>query len=159
MIASLFPMKRVVDQILGSVAGRKPVWMSEPDDFISAVAQRAPQEFDRAFGRWRELYNAARTQLMEANARSEITGLSGADRRRITAAQMQASDQITILEQGKATNGSDLYSYRYLATEGFLPGYNFRGCRCMPSSLEMEKRAPSSSALAFWPFRSSGHAA
>ena len=69
--------------------------------------------------------NSARTQLMEANARSEITGLSGADRRRIKAAQMQASDQITILEQGKASNGSDFYSYRYLATEGFLPGYNF----------------------------------
>jgi len=125
MVAALFPMKRVLDQILGSVAGRKPVWMSEPDDFVSAVAQRAPQEFDRAFGRWRELYNSARTQLMEANTRSEITGLSGADRRRIKAAQMQASDQITILEQGKATNGSDFYSYRYLATEGFLPGYNF----------------------------------
>jgi Lhr-like helicase len=125
VMAAHFPMKRVLDQILGSVAGRKPVWMSEPDDFVSAVAERAPQEFDRAFGRWRELYNSARTQLMEANARSEITGLSGADRRRIKAAQMQASDQITILEQGKATNGSDFYSYRYLATEGFLPGYNF----------------------------------
>jgi Lhr-like helicase len=125
VVAAHFPMKRILDQILGSVAGRKPVWMSEPDDFVSAVAQGAPQEFDRAFGRWRELYNSARTQLMEANARSEITGLSGADRRRIKAAQMQASDQITILEQGKATNGSDFYSYRYLATEGFLPGYNF----------------------------------
>ena len=118
-------MKRVLDQVLGSVNGRKPVWMSEPDDFVTAVAQRAPLEFDRAFARWRELYNSARTQLMEANARSEITGLSGADRRRIKAAQMQASDQISILEQGKATNGSDFYSYRYLATEGFLPGYNF----------------------------------
>ncbi|TXH36469.1 MAG: DEAD/DEAH box helicase [Rhodospirillaceae bacterium] len=124
-IAAHPPMKRVLDQILASVDGRKPVWMSDPDDFITAVAQRAPQEFDRAFDRWRELYNSARTQLMEANARSEITGLSGADRRRIKAAQMQASDQITILEQGKASNGSDFYSYRYLATEGFLPGYNF----------------------------------
>ena len=38
---------------------------------------------------------------------------------------MQATDQLAILEQGKATNGSDFYSYRYLATEGFLPGYNF----------------------------------
>jgi hypothetical protein len=118
-------MKRVLDQVLASVDGRKPVWMSEPDDFVTAVAQRAPLEFDSAFDRWRELYNSARTQLMEANARSEITGLSGADRRRIKAAQMQASDQISILEQGKATNGSDFYSYRYLATEGFLPGYNF----------------------------------
>ncbi|RVC83048.1 DEAD/DEAH box helicase [Mesorhizobium sp. M4A.F.Ca.ET.022.05.2.1] len=125
VITARSPMKRVLDQILASTEGRKPVWMGEPDDFVSDVAQRAPREFDRAFDRWRELYNSARTQLMEANARSEITGLSGADRRRIKAAQMQASDQITILEQGKASNGSDFYSYRYLATEGFLPGYNF----------------------------------
>ncbi|MGE0005651.1 MAG: DEAD/DEAH box helicase [Parvibaculaceae bacterium] len=119
------PMKRILDQILASVEGRKPVWMTDPDDFVLQVAQRAPLEFDHAFDRWRELYNSARTQLLEANARSEITGLSGADRRRIKAAQMQASDQITILEQGKASNGSDFYSYRYLATESFLPGYNF----------------------------------
>ena len=119
------PMKRILDQILASVEGRKPVWMTEPDEFVTQVAQRAPVEFDGAFVRWRELYNSARTQLMEANARSEIAGLSGADRRRVKAAQMQASDQITILEQGKASNGSDFYSYRYLATEGFLPGYNF----------------------------------
>ncbi len=124
-LAAHAPMKRVLDQILASVDGRKPAWMSDPHDFVSTVAQRAPHDFDRAFDRWRELYNSARTQLMEANTRSEITGLSGADRRRIKAAQMQASDQIAILEQGKASNGSDFYSYRYLATEGFLPGYNF----------------------------------
>ena len=98
--------------------------MGEPTT-SSSRGGAAPAEFDRAFDRWRELYNSARQQLMEANARSEITGLSAADRRRIKAAQMQASDQITILEQGKASNGSDFYSYRYLATEGFLPGYNF----------------------------------
>ena len=119
------PMKRILDQILDSVDGRKPAWMNEPDEFVAQVAQHAPLEFNHAFDRWRELYNSARTQLLEANARSEITGLSGADRRRIKAAQMQASDQIAILEQGRATNGSDFYSYRYLATEGFLPGYNF----------------------------------
>ncbi len=124
-IAAHAPMKRVLDQILASVEGRKPAWMSDPNEFVSSVALRAPQEFDRAFDRWRELYNSARTQLIEANARSEITGLSAADRRRIKASQMQASDQIAILEQGKASNGSDFYSYRYLATEGFLPGYNF----------------------------------
>ncbi|MGJ4927508.1 DEAD/DEAH box helicase [Bradyrhizobium sp. HKCCYLRH3095] len=123
--AAHLPMKRVLDQILASMGGRRPVWMGEPDDFVSAVAQGAPAEFNRAFDRWRELYNSARTQLKEANERSEITGLSGADRRRIKASQMQASDQIAILEQGKVSNGSDFYSYRYLATEGFLPGYNF----------------------------------
>lgn len=43
----------------------------------------------------------------------------------IKATQAQATDQLSILEQGKASNGSDFYSYRYLATKGFLPGYNF----------------------------------
>lgn len=119
------PMKRILDQILAAVDSVKPIWMGAPDEFVREVATQAPEVFDRAFDRWRELYNSARTQLLEANARSEITGLSGADRRKIKAAQMQASDQIAILEQGKASNGSDFYSYRYLATEGFLPGYNF----------------------------------
>lgn len=119
------PMKRVLDQILAAVDGVNPVWLASAEQFVLEAAMGAPDAFDRAFDRWRELYNSARNQLLEANARSEITGLSGADRRKIKAAQMQASDQIAILEQGKASNGSDFYSYRYLATEGFLPGYNF----------------------------------
>lgn len=119
------PMQRVLKQILAADQGALPVWMEDPEEFVLHVAMNAPKEFDRAFSRWRQLYNSARKQLAEANTRSEITGLSAADRRKIKAAQMQASDQIAILEQGKASNGSDFYSYRYLATEGFLPGYNF----------------------------------
>lgn len=123
--AAQAPMRLVLDQILASVPGKHPSWMGDPGEFISAVAQSAPERFNQAFDRWRELYNSARTQLLEANARSEIAGLSNADRNKIKAAQRQANDQIAILEQGKASNGSDFYSYRYLATEGFLPGYNF----------------------------------
>ena len=119
------PMKRVLDQILAADGGSVPVWIGKPKEFVDDVAMNAPRKFDGAFNRWRELYDSARTQLAEANARSEITGLSRSDRRKIKTAQMQASDQLTILEQGKASNGSDFYSYRYLATEGFLPGYNF----------------------------------
>lgn len=119
------PMERVLKQILASEGDKIPIWMGDPDEFVLHTALNAPKEFDRAFDRWRELYNSARAQLAEANKRSEITGLSAADRRKIKAAQMQAQDQIAILEQGKASNGSDFYSYRYLATEGFLPGYNF----------------------------------
>ena len=99
--------------------------MDDPDEYVTEVATQAPVEFLSAFERWRELYHSARTQLIEANKQSQVPGLSGADRRKIKTAQMQATDQLAILEQGKATNGSDFYSYRYLATEGFLPGYNF----------------------------------
>ena len=119
------PMGRLLDQILASVEGSPPRWMGKPEDFVLTVATEAPLRFDEAFTRWRDLYQSARAQLMDANKRSEITGLPAADRRRIKTAQAQALDQIGILEQGKATSGSDFYSYRYLATEGFLPGYNF----------------------------------
>ena len=123
--AAFAPMRQVLGQILASVGNILPVWLDDPDEFVRSVAKQAPDRFDEAFGRWRELYHSARSQLAEANAKSMITGLQKVDRQRIKAAQMQAQDQIAILEQGKATNGSDFYSYRYLATEGFLPGYNF----------------------------------
>lgn len=119
------PMGRLLEEILASVKGARPSWLGDPDDFVLRVATEAPIEFDKAFVRWRELYDSARAQLMDANKRSEITGLPAAERRKIKMAQAQALDQIGILEQGKATSGSDFYSYRYLATEGFLPGYNF----------------------------------
>ena len=119
------PMRRVLGQILSSLDGGVPPWMDDPDGYVTEIATQAPSEFDNAFNRWRELYDSARSQLIEANRQSQIPGLPAAERRKIRAAQMQATDQIGILEQGKATNSSDFYSYRYLATEGFLPGYNF----------------------------------
>ncbi|MBP7948733.1 MAG: DEAD/DEAH box helicase [Verrucomicrobiales bacterium] len=123
--AARTPMKKILEQILESVNGIRPSWLGNVDEFVDSVAQQALNRFDEAFGRWRELYHSARSQLAEANNKSMITGLSRADRQKIKAAQMQAQDQIAILEQGRASNGSDFYSYRYLATEGFLPGYNF----------------------------------
>ena len=62
---------------------------------------------------------------MEANRRSEMHGLSAAERREAKIQQAQANEQIALLERGTATGGSDFSTYRYLATEGFLPGYNF----------------------------------
>nr|WP_294515934.1 DEAD/DEAH box helicase [uncultured Rhodopila sp.] len=119
------PMRRVLDQILITLGEKRPVWLDEPNTYVARVAGDAQAELNRAFDRWRELYESARRQLTEANMRSEMAGLGGAERRRIKEAQAQANEQIGILEQGRATNGSDFYSYRYLATEGFLPGYNF----------------------------------
>jgi hypothetical protein len=118
-------MRRVLDQVLLSLGDIPPPWLGDAKAFVARVAAEAPVEFDRAFDRWRELYRSARRQLTDANARSEMPGLSGAERKRIKEAQAQANEQLAILEQGRATSGSDFYSYRYLATEGFLPGYNF----------------------------------
>ncbi|MCW1919231.1 DEAD/DEAH box helicase [Rhodobacter sp. KR11] len=115
-------MTRVLTQVMGETL---PPWMEDAQAFVARVAAEAPRMLDHAFDRWRGLYGSAQEQLKQANDRSMQTGLSGADRQRIKAAQAQANEQLGILEQGKQSNGSDFYSYRYLATEGFLPGYNF----------------------------------
>src|ERR1700687_4276479 len=51
-------------------------------------------------------------------------GLGPKDRRDAKIQQAQANEQLALLERGAATGGADFYTYRYLATEGFLPGYN-----------------------------------
>ena len=118
-------MRRLLDTVLPHIEPPLPRGLSDKEAFIAAVAKDAPLAFDAAFARWRGLYNSAQKQLREANARSEQTGLPGEERRRVKRAQAQANEQISLLEQGRAGYGSDFYTYRYLATEGFLPGYNF----------------------------------
>jgi hypothetical protein len=99
--------------------------MADPDAYARQIAEGAPAAFDRAFQRWRDLYRSAQDQLKQANDRSMQTGLSGPERDLVKSAQRLANEQLGILEHGRQSNGSDFYSYRYLATEGFLPGYNF----------------------------------
>lgn len=119
------PMREVVAQVAASLSGDLPAWPGDPDAFVAQVAEDAPKCLDQAFERWRVLYRSAHEQLRAANLRLQQPGLPGRDRTAAQGASRDASEQIRLLEEGRATSGSDFYSYRYLATEGFLPGYNF----------------------------------
>src|SRR5215831_13550324 len=116
-------MRRVLEAVKAELTGVP--WAEDRDAFAQVTATAAQKSFCEAFGRWRQLYQSAREQLREANRRSEMHGLSPSERKEAKAQQTQANDQIALLEKGKSTGGSDFYTYRYLATEGFLPGYNF----------------------------------
>ena len=118
-------MLRVLESVANELTPEKASWASDRTAFAIAVSADAANRFDRAFSRWRQLYESARHQLTEANRRSEMRGLSAQERRQVRSEQLQANEQITLLERGTSTTGSDFYTYRYLATEGFLPGYNF----------------------------------
>jgi superfamily II DNA/RNA helicase len=118
-------MRRVLDSASAELSTASGPWSDSPDEFIASVAAEAFEEFSKAFDRWRQLYQSAHAQLTEANRKSEMHGLSSGERKDAKLAQAQANEQLALLEKGRATGGSDFYTYRYLATEGFLPGYNF----------------------------------
>ena len=124
-VRSAQAMRRILDSIDAELTPTAAPWVVDRQVFVDGIAERAPSRFSDSFGRWRQLYEGARAQLREANRRSEMVGLPAAERREAKALQAQANEQIALLERGSATGGTDFSTYRYLATEGFLPGYNF----------------------------------
>ncbi|MCS7177625.1 MAG: helicase-related protein [Candidatus Kapabacteria bacterium] len=99
-------------------------WFNE--QWIERLIEEAPQEFDHAFDRWRELYRAACRQLEEARA-EEDRARTRDDQPRAQLRQQEAQRQLNLLLQVEdvAREEGDFNPYRYLASEGFLPGYNF----------------------------------
>lgn len=82
-------------------------------------------QFDQAFDRWRELFRAATRQLLAAQ-NELLRARTTEDQQRAQARQIEALHQRNLLlQRGTAREESDFYPYRYLASEGFLPGYNF----------------------------------
>jgi Lhr-like helicase len=118
-------MRRVLDSVDAELTPAAAPWAADREAFATATADAAAKEFSEAFDRWRQLYEGARAQLKEANRKSEMHGLSAEERRTAKIQQAQANEQLALLERGTSSSGADFYTYRYLATEGFLPGYNF----------------------------------
>jgi superfamily II DNA/RNA helicase len=122
-------MLRILNSILDSrdpvVTKENAPWSVDRLGFVRETADRAFDEFTAAFHRWRQLYRTAAEQLESANRRSEMRGLSAKERDEVKQLQNQANEQLTLLGRRNESTNGDFYTYRYLATEGFLPGYNF----------------------------------
>lgn len=104
-------------------------WLDE--SWLEAEIDGAAAALDRAFERWREMYRAADAQLEAAQQKQRggfrRAGREGADAiKDAETAIREASRQLQLLTcQNVKVEESDFYAYRYLASEGFLPGYNF----------------------------------
>ncbi len=95
------------------------------DRWLDRVIDEAPRRFDEAFNRWRELYRIATDQLEQAY-REMLTARTREAQEQARRRQEEAVRQRNLLLQIEvAREESDFYPYRYLASEGFLPGYNF----------------------------------
>jgi ATP-dependent helicase YprA (DUF1998 family) len=94
------------------------------DTWLDDVLRNVPQQFDRACDRWRSLFRAAVQQRIQQNRVIGDHTRQG-DRDRAKRLRAQAEDQIKLLTDSQSAIEGDFYSYRYFASEGFLPGYNF----------------------------------
>lgn len=93
--------------------------------WIDRIIEDIPNQFDKAFDRWRELYRAAKSQRDAARI-EEDRARTREEQHRARAKQDEARHQLNLLLQvDVAREEGDFYPYRYLASEGFLPGYNF----------------------------------
>lgn len=115
----------VLDYLKEEITPEKSPWFGDASSYSKLVAGNAFERFENAFRRWRELFSAAEHQRDQARKTMDNHALQQRDRDTSKRRHAQAIEQIDLLKKGNSAFSSDFYTYRYLATEGFLPGYNF----------------------------------
>lgn len=85
----------------------------------------AHRTFSDAFERWRSLFRATTRQMHEAHAVQMNHAVGEKERQEAQQRYNEARVQLNLLLENRPTLNSDFYTYRYLASQGFLPGYNF----------------------------------
>jgi Lhr-like helicase/very-short-patch-repair endonuclease len=114
---------RVLNMLSTELTPQSAPWYT--DQWAETVFQRAYSEFDGALQRWRDLYRAT-AQAIELNFKIENNpAASERERREAQQRHNEARKQRDLLLAGDSAFNSDFYTYRYLASQGFLPGYNF----------------------------------
>ena len=116
--------KQVLSGLLADFA--VTVWWD--DSWIEQTVHTAPEHFNWAFDRWRKLFKAALVDQAEQNRRVLDTTLSDRDNKIAVGRRREAETQLDLLKNQSAESRSvlsDFGPHRYLASEGFLPGYSF----------------------------------
>lgn len=113
--------RRVFSDLLGDL--QEAYWFS--DDWFDTQLSHCMGEFEQALERWRDLYRSAHNQHKRQAAICRDASRQKRDKDRARRLMMQADQQLNLLTDPQRAYGSDFSSYRYFASEGFLPGYSF----------------------------------
>jgi len=114
---------RVLGMLSSELTSDKAPWFTER--FADQVYRGAYESFDRALDRWRDLFAATKRQMEINQAVMNRPSASERERRDAKQRHDEAFRQQSLLLQESGSANSDFYTYRYLASQGFLPGYNF----------------------------------
>uniref|UniRef100_A0A7V2ZKH8 DEAD/DEAH box helicase n=1 Tax=Ignavibacterium album TaxID=591197 RepID=A0A7V2ZKH8_9BACT len=98
-------------------------WYNE--QWLDNILSQIYQNFEASCNRWRNLYKAALKQAQAQDIIIRDATRSSEERNQAEKLRKEAESQLALLTDVKNVIQSDFYSYRYFASEGFLPGYNF----------------------------------
>ncbi len=115
--------QRLLAMLADDLAKGAAPWYTET--WLGSAMNSVRRCFDEAFGRWRSLYRATASQLKSASDIINNAAATEQDRREAKTRYDEAYTQQNLLLASRRTANSDFHTYRYLAAEGFLPGYNF----------------------------------
>ncbi|SFB59815.1 DEAD/DEAH box helicase [Algoriphagus aquimarinus] len=100
------------------------------DEWLELRCNEFASNLDKSFDRWRTLFkNAAKlieqsSRIIEDPTYSKDSS-EAREAKRMQAIGQRQRDLLLNVSKRDGTNDSEFYVYRYLAAEGFLPGYNF----------------------------------
>ncbi|MCS6906184.1 MAG: helicase-related protein, partial [Bacteroidia bacterium] len=108
---------------------RQYSWFSE--NWVQQNIDNFAINFDKAFDRWRKLYKTTQSQIREAAEIIQSSTYATQNEKRREAERAMRNGQrhrdilLNQIESAQSKVISEFYPYRYLASEGILPGYSF----------------------------------
>jgi len=118
---ALAAAKEVIAQVEDELKGLP--WFTP--DYVEQVIAKSASTFAAAFDRWRALYDATHQQMASADSIAKSPATAPADRENAKRRYLDAVNQLKLLLKTSGGQNNDFYTFRYLASQGFLPGYNF----------------------------------
>ncbi len=121
--------KVISDTFLSSkITNEKPKWFTEK--WMDNILNGYEHDFDLSLNRWRSLYKQAQLQIEEASAiiNNRVYGENSQEKKDAHLKQLRGEsmrDTLLGISKDRKKEENEFYPYRYLASEGFLPGYNF----------------------------------
>lgn len=121
-------IKQTVLAILNNIDFEGVKWYNEV--WLDREIKTVPDKLAAALLRWRKMYLDALRQMNEAHETHISPIIKDQDKKKLAnLSYNRAKDRKSLLENQstdkKNTTLSEFYTFRYLASEGFLPGYNF----------------------------------
>ena len=115
--------ERIAVMLSDELTEKEAPWFDEM--WLDQTVENAAKMFDTALERWRQMYQATVAQIELSNQIINDPTAGSRERKEAKSRYDEAYRQQSLLLQEKASLNSDFYTYRYLASQGFLPGYNF----------------------------------